>query len=151
MKSAYAEMIGAFFAKGGTVTVCPPGNGLGDPALRVAPRQVVGQAKSDSAGRKKIRALVIAALENEGGPLTLLGIEKATGVSFDRLRGAMKALERDRVVTARAGGSNGRTRFFSLTESGAGVAMGGPASTSTADAGDRQLRTSAVRPGKAAA
>lgn len=148
MTPGYADLVAAYLAKGGTITICPPGIGLG---YRVLPktRAVVGGAKPRVAGRRRICARVIDALARAGAPLTLAAIADMTGIAFDRLRGAMTALERDRQVLV-TGGGHGRLRFFSLANTGAGLLTGGPASESASGARAELCLTSDARPGRAA-
>lgn len=151
MKSAVAELIGAFLEAGGEIKQCPPGIGLGEPVFKA--KKVIGLARREQQARFRICDLVVAALSLSQEPMTLLGIEKATGVPFDNLRGAVDALALDGRITVRQAAAR-QTRWFSITaaNTGTGTLAGGPASVTSAAGACAGLHASpAARPGKAAA
>lgn len=111
MKSAVAELIGEFFAKGGKVTPCPEGNGL--VPFEYKPKTSVGRVKRAQRRRIYYCERILELLGRSASSLTLLGIEKETGLDFDKLRGAVAALadEGKIIVTQRA---ERQPRYFSL-------------------------------------
>lgn len=163
MRSAVAELIGAFLENGGKITKCPDGIGLGEPVAKRARKHgasehidhrglcLIGNVLQGKKRRAHTGELVLAALALANEPLTLLGIEKATGVDFDRLRGVVTALALDGkiIISPRA---TRQTRFFSLAISNtdAGRVTGGPASDSAEVARIGDNPSSSARPGRAA-
>lgn len=159
MRSAVAELIAAFLQDGGVIQKCRDGIGLGEPVLQRRYRtgevgtadRPIGMAARDAQERKRICAKILAVLGKAEEPMTLLGIEKAVGASFDSVRRAVDALALDGAITFTQAAAR-QTRWFSLaqTVTGAGNLTGGPASESAAGACAGANLTHAARPGKAA-
>jgi hypothetical protein len=150
MRSAVAELIEDFLARGGKITPCPEGNGLIDPAFR--PKKTVGRALSAQKRHARISGRVVRVLAMSPAPMTLLAIEKQTGLPFDSLRYVVNILALDGKITVTQSAKR-QTRFFSLAPANTDTefSTGGPASESTPAARVGDACSAGARPGSAAA